>query len=69
MEDDPDGFCHDLDRESVNVLDKKGLHAFERQIRSKFESAPTQDERKERFPDYTRRREPRSVRFMTESQL
>jgi hypothetical protein len=34
MEDDPYGFCHDLDREAVNVLDKKGLEAFVRQIRS-----------------------------------
>ena len=25
MEDDPYGFCHDLDREAVKVLDKKGL--------------------------------------------
>ena len=41
MEDDPYGFCHDLDREAVKVLDKKGLEAFVHQIRSKFESTLT----------------------------
>ena len=56
MEDDPYGFCHDLDREAVKVLDKKGLDAFVRQIRSKFESALTQDEKDKRFPEYARRR-------------
>ncbi len=56
MEDDPYGFCHDLDREAVKVLDKKGLEAFVRQIRSKFESALTQDEKEKRFPGYARRR-------------
>ena len=30
MEDDPYGFCYDLDREVVKVLDKKGLEASER---------------------------------------
>jgi hypothetical protein len=34
MEDDPYGFCHDLDREAVKVLDKRGLEAFIRRIRS-----------------------------------
>ncbi len=56
MEDDPYGFCHDLDREVVKVLDKKGLEAFIRQIRSKFESALTQDDKEKRFPEYARRR-------------
>ena len=51
MEDDPYGFCHDLDREAVKVLDKKGLEAFVRRIRSKFESSLTQDERRSAFPD------------------
>jgi uncharacterized Zn finger protein len=37
------------------VLDKKGLDSFVQQIRVKFESAPTQDEKKERFPGYARR--------------
>ena len=56
MDDDPFGFCHDLDREAVKVLDKKGLDTFERQIRSKFEAAQTEDEKKGRFAGYARRR-------------
>ena len=56
MEDDPYGFCHDLDREVVKVLDKKGLEAFIRRIRSKFESALTQDDEEKHFPGYARRK-------------
>jgi len=56
MEDDPYGFCHDLERGVVKVLDKKGLAAFIQQIRAKFESAPTQDDEEKRFSCYERRR-------------
>jgi hypothetical protein len=56
MEDDPYGFCHDLERGVVKVLDKKGLAAFIQQIRAKFESAPTRDDEKKRFAGYERRR-------------
>lgn len=56
MEDDPYGFCHDLDRLAAKVLDKKGLEAFVRRIRSKFESALTLDDKEKRFPGYARRR-------------
>ena len=56
MEDDPYGFCHDLERGVVKVLDKKGLAAFIQQIRAKFESAPTQDDEEKRFSGYERRR-------------
>lgn len=56
MEDDPYGFCHDLERGVVKVLDKKGLAAFIQQIRAKFESAPTQDDKEKRFSGYERRR-------------
>ncbi len=56
MEDDAYGFCHNLDREAVKVLDKKGLAAFVRRIRSKFEFALTQDDKEKRFPGYERRR-------------
>ncbi|KKM00087.1 hypothetical protein LCGC14_1807970, partial [marine sediment metagenome] len=38
------------------VLDRQGLDAFMRQIRSKFESSLIQDEKNERFPGYARRR-------------
>lgn len=56
MEGDPYGFCHDLDREAVKVLDKKGLDAFARRIRSRFDSALTQDDKEKRLPGYARRR-------------
>ena len=55
-EDDPYGFCHNLDREAVKVLDKKGLEAFVRQIRAKFESTLTEGDKVKRFPEYERRR-------------
>ncbi len=56
MEDDPYGFCHDLERGVVKVLDKKGLAAFILQTRAKFESAPTRDDEEKRFSGYERRR-------------
>ena len=56
MEDDPYGFCHDLDREAVTVLDKQGLEAFVRQIRAKFESAVAQDGGHQRSGGYASRR-------------
>ncbi len=54
MEDDPYGFCHNLDCQVVKVLDKKGLEALVGQIRVKFESAPSRDETL--FPEYARRK-------------
>lgn len=54
MEDDPYGFCHNLDRQVVKVLDRKGLEAFVGQIRAKFDSAPSLDEK--RIPGYALRR-------------
>jgi tetratricopeptide (TPR) repeat protein len=56
MEDDPYGFCYYLDREAVKVLDKKGLDAFTRLVRFKFESVYSQDDKDKRFPGYARRR-------------
>jgi len=56
MEDDPYGFCHDLDRAAVEVLDKKGLQAFARRTRSRFESCLTRDDQEKHFPGYARRR-------------
>jgi hypothetical protein len=54
MEDDPYGFFYDLDREAVKVLDKKGLDAFARRIRAKFESALIQDDKDKRVPGNAR---------------
>ncbi|GAB6058278.1 DUF6880 family protein [Desulfonatronum parangueonense] len=56
MEDDPYGFCHDLDREVVNVLDKMGLEAFVQQIRIKLESSPIQSDEEKGFSGYARQR-------------
>ena len=39
MDDDPYGFCNDLGREAVKVLDKPGLEAFEREVRARFDAA------------------------------
>ncbi len=56
MEDDPYGFCYDLDREAVKVLNKKGLDAFSRQIRSKFESVLGKGDKARKHPEYERRK-------------
>jgi tetratricopeptide (TPR) repeat protein len=56
MEDDPYGYCYYLDREALKVLDKKGLDAFTRRIRFKFESVLSQDDKDNRFPGYAHRR-------------
>jgi hypothetical protein len=56
LEEDPYGFCHDLDREIVKVLNKKGRDAFIQQIRSKFESSLSQNDKEKRFPGYARRK-------------
>jgi hypothetical protein len=56
MEEDPYGFCHDLDRDVVNVLDKKGLEALVRRIRAKFESVPNSGDKEKRSAEYARRR-------------
>jgi tetratricopeptide (TPR) repeat protein len=37
MDDDPYGFCFELERDLVKVLDKRGLAAFERCIRERFD--------------------------------
>jgi len=52
MEEDSYGFCHNLDREAVKVLDKKGLEVCVRRIRTKFESVLTLDDKEKRFPGY-----------------
>lgn len=41
MDDDPWGFCYDLDRHAVKVLNKPGLAAFEKAISRRFETAMT----------------------------
>ncbi len=44
MDEDNYGFCHGLEREAVKAFDKKGLEAFERQVRTRRDRAPAQDD-------------------------
>ena len=37
MDDDDYGFCNDLERSAVKVLDRAGLEAFEREVRARFD--------------------------------
>jgi hypothetical protein len=39
MDDDPYGFCNDLELSAVQVLDKAGLEAFEQEVRGRFDQA------------------------------
>ena len=56
MEDDPYGFCHDLDRKIVKVLDKDGIEALGRQARAKFDRATgSANANDKRHADYERR--------------
>ena len=59
MDDDPYGFCYEIERDLVKVLDKRGLAAVERCIRERFDgkatAAPGPGAR-ERDPAYVRRR-------------
>ncbi len=58
MDDDPYGFCYQLERDLVKVLDKEGLAAFERRIRERFDGVATAAPGpggRERDPAYIRR--------------
>jgi len=39
MDDDPYGFCYDLEKDAAKAFDKVGLAAFEKQIRVRFDAA------------------------------
>jgi hypothetical protein len=39
IDDDPYGFCSQMDRKAVDVFDDRGLQVFEERIRSRFEEA------------------------------
>ncbi len=60
MEDDPYGFCHDLEKDAAQALDKAGAAAFVRQVRERFAAAaaakPGPDPSSRRDRDYARRR-------------
>ncbi|MFZ0724443.1 MAG: DUF6880 family protein [Desulfobacterales bacterium] len=56
IDDDPYGFCNNLDRVAVKVLHKQELEAFVRRVRAKFESAPIHEDKEKRFAGHERRR-------------
>ena len=59
MGDDPYGFCYQIERDLVKVLDKRGLAAFELLIRERFDKVATPAARAgelQRDPAYLRRR-------------
>jgi hypothetical protein len=60
MDEDDYGFCNDLERSALTVLDRAGLEAFERQVRSRFDKeCAALSKRKgpaEPNPNYTRDR-------------
>jgi hypothetical protein len=59
MDDDEYGFCYQIERDLVKVLDKRGLAAFERCIRERFDGVATVAPRpggRQRDPAYLRRR-------------
>ena len=71
MDDDPYGFCFELERDLVKVLDKRGLAAFERCIRERFDgvapAAPGPGGRP-RDPAYLRRRSAEILRAILAEQ-
>src|SRR5436309_103062 len=59
MDEDPYGFCYQIERDLVKVLDKRGLAAFELLIRERFDKVTTPVARAgelQRDPAYLRRR-------------
>ncbi|MBI4537410.1 MAG: hypothetical protein HY712_05585 [candidate division NC10 bacterium] len=60
MEDDPYGFCYDLEKDAAKVLNRPGLAAFVKQIRVRFDTAatskPRPGEHAGHSPDSARRR-------------
>lgn len=60
MDDDPYGFCYQLEKDAAQAFDKAGLAAFEKQIRARFDVAattePVSGESLRSNPEYARRR-------------
>ena len=58
MEDDPYGFCYQLEKEAAKAFDRAGLAAFVSAIRERFDAASKlpQGEAPRHHPDRTRRR-------------
>lgn len=60
MDDDPYGFCYQLEEDAAKMFNKAGLAAFEKQVRTRLDVAatltPASGESSRRNPDYQRRR-------------
>jgi hypothetical protein len=56
MDDDPYGFCHQLERTAVKAMDKNGLAAFERQVRGRLEGEAGSRSMRRGDGSYERRR-------------
>ena len=60
MDDDPYGFCYQLEKDAAKAFDKAGLAAFEKRIRERFDAAvsakPAADASFRNRPEYVRRR-------------
>jgi len=60
MDNDPYGFCYDLEKDAAKAFGKAGVAAFEKQIRARFDAAATarsvSGESLRSNPEYARRR-------------
>ena len=54
MEDDPYGFCYRLEAEAAKAFGRKGLPAFEQEVRSRFEAAEGRDYPRRRWGEVLR---------------
>ncbi len=67
-DDDPYGFCYQIEKDAAKAFDKAGLAAFERQIRARFEAArtakPTPGTPLGHQPEYLRRRYSEALRAL-----
>jgi hypothetical protein len=72
MDEDEYGFCYDLEKDAVKVLDKANLAAFVTQIRARFaaaaKAAPKTDGKFEDRPEYVRRRWSEALRTLYAAQ-
>jgi tetratricopeptide (TPR) repeat protein len=69
MEDDPYGFCMGLEKDVAGVLDKAGLAALVRQVRTRFDAhEPPGEKPSWRGPDYPRRRWGEALRALYAAQ-
>lgn len=68
MDDDPFGFCHELEKDAAKVLDKAGLAALANHVQARFEAATqttsAPDERLRSDQGYARRRWAEALRTL-----